>query len=196
MENLADALITAGQVLIFIIALSVCMSSFSTLREAIGNITEQREQIRMVKNSEGYLNFIESKKNNSIRTVGAETVVSSMYRSIKENYEIYIKLKNPNEVNSITGLVFWEAKEGIDLGKINQDTSTIKINPGDKLIKITIGRKVDHVNEDVNNILSLGFYDKIKTKKFCEYLGEFKNPGKDVALENKATKRIITYIEI
>ena len=67
MENLADALITTGQVLIFIIALSVCMSSFSTLREAIGNITEQREQIRMVKDSEGYLNFIESKKNNSIR---------------------------------------------------------------------------------------------------------------------------------
>lgn len=194
MENVTDALIMAGQVLIFIVALSVCMSSFSTLRESISDITGQRETVKMVQGSKGYLNFIDSKKSNSIRTVGAETVVSSMYRSIKENYEIYIKLINPNEVEGIEGLVFWEAKQETNLG--NFRGNDLKINLEDKLIKITIGRKSDGVNQDVNNILSEGFYKKIQNKRFCEYLGEYKNAGEDVALENKATKRIITYIEI
>ena len=38
MENATDALIMAGSVLIFLIALSVCVSSFTTLRTEIDQI--------------------------------------------------------------------------------------------------------------------------------------------------------------
>ena len=94
MENATDALIMAGSVLIFLIALSVCVSSFTTLRAGIDRIVDQTETVDMAQNSVEYINYIS--RSNAIRVVGAETVVSSMYRAKKENYVIYIVLKNLN----------------------------------------------------------------------------------------------------
>ena len=89
MENVSDALIMAGQVLIFIIALTVCISSFSTLRAGIDSTISQTETIKFAKDSEGYINFIQSRDSGATRIVGAETVVSSMYRAIKEDFTMY-----------------------------------------------------------------------------------------------------------
>lgn len=201
MENITDALIMAGQMLIFIIALSICMSSFTTVRESINNIVSQRETIEMAKSSDnkGYLNYIDSKNKNSTRIVGSETVVSSIYRSVKENYEIYIKLRQDTfdeaEIEA-TGAVIWTAKEQIDFGE-NQI-----INKDEKLIKFTIGKKQDFINERANEILSKydgtdSFYDIIRTRKFHEYLGEYQNSSDEsISSENKSTKRIITYVEV
>ena len=184
MENATDALIMAGQVLIFIVALTVCMSSFTTVRETINSIVGQKETIKMARGSEGYINYIESKEQKSTRIVGAETVISSMYRSVKENYEIYIKLDlNKTSQSDIekTGAVFFEAPNTITSSEGKQI-----INSGDKLIKVTIGRKEDGINERVNEIFLKDFYDIIKTKKFSEYLGEYQNASDaSVSSENK-----------
>lgn len=186
MENIVDALIMAGQILVFLVALTVCMSSFTKLRQSVYDITKQTEVIQMAKDeSGGYINFIEGKSNKAIRVVGAETVIDSMYRAIKEDYEIYIKLNDLDEVAD-AGVVFWNA---------TKSDATTGINQNDQLIKITIGRKVDNVNEDVNNILSKGLYNIIKDKKFREYLGEYQDLTEGIASENKATKRVITYVE-
>ena len=89
MENVSDALIMAGQVLIFIIALTICISSFTALRVGVDEVVGQTETVQMARDSQGYINYIDSEKVNAARVVGAETVVSSMYRAIKENYVIY-----------------------------------------------------------------------------------------------------------
>ena len=44
MENASDALIMAGQVLVFIIALTVCISSFNTLRNNITDLINALEE--------------------------------------------------------------------------------------------------------------------------------------------------------
>ena len=79
MENASDALIMAGQVLIFIVALTVCISSFTTVRTEVNRIVGQTEEIRMAKDGDTYINFMTSENSSSNRTVGAETVVTSMF---------------------------------------------------------------------------------------------------------------------
>ena len=82
--------------------------------------------------------------------------------------------------------------------KANEDLTienTPLITNGDWLIKVTIGRKQEGINEKVNNLLEEDrFYDLIKNATFNEYLGEYQD-GTQVSTENKLTKRIITYIE-
>ena len=82
MENASDALVMAGQVLVFILALSICIASFTSGREQVNRITSQNEEVKMVKEGDNYINFIESKKSSATRVVEADTVVSSMYRAI------------------------------------------------------------------------------------------------------------------
>ena len=101
MENASDALIMAGQVLILIIALTVCISSFTTLRVGIDSTINQTETIKLAKDSDLYINFIQSRNDGSTRIVGAETVVSSMYRAIKEDFTMYIRLNDSSILTNI-----------------------------------------------------------------------------------------------
>ena len=195
MENASDALIMAGQILIFIIALTVCISSFTTLRAGIDQTVGQTETIEMARDSQGYINFLESKNSKSTRVVGAETIVSSMYRSIKENYVIYIKFNNATD---LVGEIHWDNNgktEKINITKakydIYSDGTTQVISKGDDLVKITIGAGD---NQKVNSMLKNGLYEKIKKMRFNEYLGEYQN-NSEASTENKETYRIITYVQ-
>lgn len=192
MENATDALIMAGQVLIFIVALSICMSSFSTLRSQIDEILGRTDTIKFAKDSEGYNNFIESENKNSNRVVGAETVVASMYRAIKENYVIYVILNRsftPTELSGLNAVLYTISDTSIKPSNMNADAS---------VFKFTIGIHENEINQNVDEILSKGFYEKyLKDKLFNEYQGEYQNasaPG--VTSENKSTNRIITYVEV
>ena len=132
MENASEALIMAGQVLIFIIALSVCISSFSTLRVGIDNVINQTETIQFAKDTDGYINFIESKNDDATRIVGAETVISSMYRAIKEDFTMYLKLKDST---------FTDVKNVLENSIDNYE---IKYNNDQKSIKITISNDANY----------------------------------------------------
>lgn len=205
MENASDALIMAGEMLIFIVALTVCISSFTKVRVEIDKIVGQKETVQMAKNEENqeYVNYIKSKKNNSIRVVGAETLFPSMYRAIKENYVIYIKLKDyQDDYIKNSGIVLTTATKDVSAIIRNSDgtTSSSKvINNGDSIIKITIGSKTAKINQNVNAILKDNgkkFFNYIKEKEFYEYLGEYQDwAATGVSSEDRAIHRIITYVE-
>lgn len=181
MENVSDALIMAGQVLIFIIALTVCISSFSTLRAGIDSTISQTETIKFAKDSEGYINFIQSRDSGATRIVGAETVVSSMYRAIKEDFTMYLKLKD-----STFSLVQTRLGDKID-------NYEIKYNNEEKCLKITIANDANYIS---NALLKNGLYEIIKDKSFEEHIGEYQEAvSNGVSSENKKVNRIITYIE-
>ena len=205
MENASDALIMAGEMLIFIVALTVCISSFTKVRVEIDKIVGQKETVQMAKNEENqeYVNYIKSKKNNSIRVVGAETLLPSMYRAIKENYVIYIKLNAyDDDFIKNSGIVLTTAAKDVR-AIINRDGTTVSsvvINSGDCIIKITIGSKTAKINQNVNAILKDNdkkFFNHIKGKNFYEYLGEYQDWAETgVSSEDRAIHRIITYVEI
>ena len=194
MENASDALIMAGQVLIFIIALTICISSFTTLRVGIDSAIDQTETIKLTKDKDSdlYINFVQSRENGSIRIVGAETVVSSMYRSIKEDFVMYLKLSPQT---------FAFAKDAIDeYNYLHGETNTLLyqikyVETNDEVsIKITIS---PDANSNPDTILKTKVYEAVKGKKFYEYLGEYQEKTSDaVSSENKLTRRIITYKEI
>ena len=135
MENASDALIMAGQVLIFIVALTICISSFTNVRAEVNRIVGQNEEIRLAKNGSTYINYIESKNSSSTRIVGSETLVSSMYRAIKEDYVIYIKTDVYNSIGTSSDIV----KRIQATKELKTSNGTTIISPGDILIKVTIG---------------------------------------------------------
>lgn len=197
MENASDALIMAGQILIFIVALTICISSFTTVRVEVNRIIGENEEIRMAKDGDTYLNYIESKKSSSTRVVGSEAVVTSMYRAVKEDYVIYIKFKK-DTINQIsTNSYITKMVATVDSKIIKDGQPIIKAN--DKLIKITIG---SDTNQNINSVLKstnggVSLFDVMREKKFNEYLGEYqKSSAEGVTSENKEVYRIITYVEV
>ena len=195
MENAAEALMMAGSVLIFIIALTVTMSSFTTLRAGIDDLLDQAETIELAKDSEGYINYMESESEGSIRKVGIETIVPTISRAMKENYVVYIKLNNINDVTYQqpyyeNGVFVTVATENVSIN-IDGTNQTI-VSIGDKLIKVTIGYDT---NQDINNKLKDKLYEDIKDKTFYEYLGEYQENNLSVPDAEKVRHRIITYID-
>ena len=191
MENASNAVVMAGQILVFIIALTVCITSFSNLRGQVDDIISQTETVKMVAETDWYVNYTKSRQNGAVRIVNADTLINSTDRYLKENYIVYIKLDDSID---LTGIDTVEAKEEI---KIRTDPNNISettiINKGDRLIKVTIG---NNTNQNIISKMKNGLYDKIKSLEFYEFLGEYQNassPGTSSA--NKITFRIITYVQ-
>ena len=190
MENAVEALMMAGSILLFIIALTVTMSSFTTLRGGIDELLGQTETIELAKDSEGYINYMESKAEGSVRKVGIETLVTSITRGMKENYVAYIKLKQAemNDLDANTDVGIITTSQNVNIAGSSQPI----ISAGDKLIKVTIGYDT---NQDINTKLGTGLYNTLKDKTFYEYLGEYQEYNPSVPDAEKVRHRIITYID-
>ena len=204
MEDVSEALLMAGSVLIFIIALTICISSFSTVRVGAENIFKQTETIDMAKDESNgeYINYIQMKNEEDItRIVGVETVIASLYRSQKENYVVYIQLTNSSDYDSLdvagsTAKIETSKKRYVNDSEDDEHNGHLNT---EKILKFTINkndRALFDLDSDVYNKLMKELYEVLVGKKFKEYLGEYQHdsePG--VTEENKDTYRIITFIE-
>lgn len=204
MENAADALKMAAAVLIFVLAISVAILSFSQVREAADAILDYRDRETIFINGNYYY-----KATGTERKVGIETVMPAIIRAYLENYKI----------------VF----EGLD-----KPIYTIKLNDGTKVDRYVLDlesntnnayKNVVLANDEAKSEFLCGIlYAKFKDnkqafeKKFnislegCEsiynqltskqannyeikeYLGVYyQNDSPDEPDSNKTEKRIITY---
>lgn len=206
MENASEALFMAFAVLVFVVALSIGISSFSLARQTTQAIVDRTDRdfdykyISSTLNSEG--------KAMEIRTVGVETIVPALYRAYKENYIVrFYKEENgtTNPLNIYKRKVNGEMVETneINLEKesiANQEKATLFID------KVLYGglKNVTSFNNNFENLQVNGFYDIIKKTKFKEELGvyyiEDVNNGEtnsnddEISEVNKTEKRVITYI--
>lgn len=80
MENVAEALKMAGEMLLFILALGVSISSFSQARETSDMLLKYTDR-EYVTQYQGV--------GTTQRVVGEETIIPAIYRAFKENYKIY-----------------------------------------------------------------------------------------------------------
>lgn len=190
-DNLTDALLMAGAVLIFVIAITTSMSSFTKMRSQIDAIIQEDSKLEYaiedLSGKSTYLNYKSSNENQGIRTVGVETVISSMYRVSKENYIVYINTKN-----NIPNLE--EFKTDI---KDSSKYFNRNISNSEKLLKYNNVYAIT-INEDnfnVEQLLENGLYNNLKGKKFKEYLGIYQE-NTDADESNRTTYRVITYVEI
>ena len=196
MENVAEALKIAFAVLLFVLALTLSISSFSQATRAVGVITTLREtQYTYVKpiNSE----------NDFSRIVGIETVVSTIYRAPEQNLKIYFFDKSLEKTFTLyyatatDGTLKMNAhNEKIEMNYIDLATGFNRENNSieDFISALLGGIEGDH--EFMNKYRERlkypeGLYMKFKDAKFLELLGEYEeNEG-----ASQMTQRVITFIK-
>lgn len=207
MENAADALKMAFGVLIFVVAISLSVSTFSNAKKTIDSIISYRDK------TQDYVYVEESNEKN--RIVGIETVVPAMYKAYSENYRIefykknaqgqevklilyknktqyerdfteinYLDLEDEKFANEATAIVHLQAL----LTQENLDNFIKKNATGtDKIYEEKFGE-------------SKKLYNYFKNKNFEERLGEYYQEDKSAGQEtegleiNKTKKRVITYV--
>lgn len=216
MDNAVEALYMAASILIFMVALTITLSSFSTFRNDLEDLilSEERVDAASTTDSSGktqYINYISGEDER--RTVGIETVVNSLYRVYKENYIVVMKLNDYTKVKSdsdLKGLISFAKKKqeypGVEEPIIKYDEFYPE-NPT-KTDEIIIFALSDVQNDEnfINTVLEKGLYDILKGKTFTEYAGiyyetdacaedEVNDHSEPVSDVNKRSARIITYIE-
>lgn len=206
MENASDALMMAFAVLIFVLALSITISSFSLAR--------QTSQIIMDSTDRTY-DYTYVSMEGTTREVGAETIVPTLYRAYKENYVIrfFEADGNPLYVYQRKVKGKYEPTNQINLEQEaigNQQKATLFIDT--LLNKYKLEDSFPNIKE-LDNLQTSGFYDIIKEVRFKEELGiyyieDLKNERSNddssfgdytqeqISNANKTEKRVITYTKI
>lgn len=195
MENAVDALKIAFAVMIFVIALSLSIFSLSKANSAVTAIVGLNDR-------KTEYNYVKPNPTNT-RTVGVETIVPTMYKAYKENFQIYFFDKNNKPliiyyeidsegnrkkdksghdigINYIDGSeVFGSAKEAEDhLNRILGNPNTVDIK----------------YKKQLNISYTNGLYKYLAGKKFTEQIGEYyQNESENTPEVNKTKTRVITY---
>lgn len=179
MENAAEALKIAAWVLIFVVALSMCINSFSQARQTMDTILEYNDK-------EYSYTYVED-NGSTERIVGYESIIPTIYRAYKENYKIIF-----SNHTLYTKKVAGESIKinYIDLEKESLGNEQLK----DKFLKgILFGETNSFYNIQFNES---GLYENIKGKKFIEKLGVYYQEESEATPNtNKTKKRVITYEE-
>ena len=201
MENAADALKMAAAVLIFVMAISITISSFTETRVAATTILNNKDK-------EYDYSYVED-NGTTERLVSLESIIPTIYKAYKENYKIVFKENLFSDgvykkINTETGTE--DNVYSIDLQKEVLGNETQKEQ---FIMAILYGSKYDQY-ETVKNTFkknlkislnSAGIYDKINGKKlkesigiyYQEEVGEQDNTNPTVPDANKTEKRVITY---
>lgn len=90
MENAVEAFKIAGSVILFVIALSLSISSLSTANTAVSEITTMYDK-------EANYTYIKPSSDLS-RIVGIDTIIPTMYNAYEENIKIVFKDKNGQDI--------------------------------------------------------------------------------------------------
>lgn len=193
MENVYDALVMAASVLLLIIALTVSISSFSSLKLEADEIVKADSTFDLVADETGsYLNYI--RKSSDVRTVNIETVISSLRRIEKEQYTVYIVFKGGNIPNSNNAILKQVIVDSKTTQTYNNGAETITlVQSGAKVLEFTLkGSGYKYINDELMEQL----YKAIKNKTFKEYIGEYQEKtAEGVDTVNKRTFRVITFVE-
>lgn len=200
MENAVEALKIAVSVMIFAMALTIGVSSFSNANSAIDTIINLRDR-------ETEYTYVEPSKD-SIRTVGIETVVSTMYRAIEQNLEIYFFDKNGNAYpiyyavdsnnhkiqdaggydKEISSINFSKTENGKYTDKEDAKIFLDVLLGGENVKEPTVSNeKKEYYKKRL--IYNQGLYNELKGKQFEEKLGEYYEGSGATEIK----KRVITY---
>ena len=206
MENAAEALKMAAAVLIFVLALSISINSFSEVRQTSQTILNYRDR-------EYETTYVED-NGSTERLVGAETIIPSIYKIYQENYKIIFN------INSIGYLYKKKITEGEKKGQ-DEEINYIDLqkevlgNESQKqrfIQAILYGvnsfeEKRSDVEKEFKNLgiefdNPNGIFEKIENKKYKESLGVYyqeevdSDSASNISENNKTKKRVITYSDI
>lgn len=189
MENAAEALKLAAAVLIFVVALSICVNALAEARIASQTILDYKDR-------EFESEYLDYNDTDTERIVGLETIVPSIYKSFEESYKVVFKdidgnglglyKKNGDDVFEIYG------NEGLGLTSSQIDIFIKTILYGtDRITDKAIIKNI----QDAKNIefYPEGIFDRFKNKTFKEKSGVFyKNEVEGAATSSPKNDKIRT----
>lgn len=124
MEDAADAIVMAGAILVFVIALSLAMTMFTTARSTA-------DVVLYASDTTNYYEYMDIANNTAKnRVVSWETVIPTLYKYYKENYTVVFLDKNGNGLKlyqSKTNALLWS---GNTTGKEEDIPSIASKYPG------------------------------------------------------------------
>lgn len=184
MENGVEAIKIIFGMLIFVLAISISISAFTQVLQAMHRIWEMQQAdesyvtVTDANGNEHYLNYVDFDIGNGTREVSVETIVLNMYRAYKENFTICFFERNGNDFELYTN-------------------GENQINYVD-LIKESYSGPSDAI-EQLRVRLDNGLYEKLADNTFVEYLGEYYQDDlegeTEIAEVNKTKKRVIVYMQ-
>jgi len=190
MENVTEAMIMAASVLLLIIALSVAISSFTTLRTQMETVFSEREEVLMATDEDGnYINYIEN--GDDVRTVGIEDILVAYRRMRKEDYIMYI-YDSGQDYGSIPNDLLVKFSEDYKYKPKENSPEEEIIIPKDKnVIRLVIDiNYVKELDETINLL-----YNNIKDAEYKEYFGIYKETvGPGVLDKENLEHKIITFV--
>ena len=135
-NNITDALIMAGSVLIFVMGLSISMLAFSQARESIDILLSysDRESLTIEDDPQFYYKASEQ---DTERYVGKETIIPAIYRAYKENYKIIFQFPDDYYLFKRRMTNRQESINRIDLGEQHNNST------GSSESLISIGSDLD-----------------------------------------------------
>ena len=215
MENAVQALKIAGAVLLFILALSLSISSLTQANSAVSAITNMYD-------NEAQYDYVRP-SNQLTRVVGVDAIVPTMYQAYEENIIIYFKNSDntplpiyyKTDANGIVETDDSGQKITVDYVDLSKESFSDMDSAKQHLSMILAGKdkwEKQAQNETEKNMLDgkkygnqfmsteypNGFYEFLSNHTFVESLGEYYegNDGNSQTNSTTATKikkRVITY---
>lgn len=214
MENAVQALKIAGAVLLFILALSLSISSLTQANSAVSAITNMYD-------NEAQYDYVRP-SNQLTRVVGVDAIVPTMYQAYEENIIIYFKNSDntplpiyyKTDANGIVETDDSGQQITVDYVDLSKESFSDMDSAKQHLSMILAGKdkwEKQAQNETEKNMLDKkkygnqfmteytnGFYEFLSNHTFVESLGEYYegNDGNSQTNSTTATKikkRVITY---
>lgn len=183
MENAVDALKIAFAVLVFVIALTTSMMAFGQAREA-------SEKVFYMSDNTNFYEYVSDKKESEYRIVSSETIIPTLYRYYKENFNIIILSKDLSETIAVFNLeeeiknYNKNYKNAPWLGNANIDTK--------ERIDIELSGKKGMINGvEYSPQVDGGLLKYFEGKQFKEFFLEQQYSGKQVTSEDNETLEIV-----
>ena len=183
MDNAIDALKIAFAVLVFVIALTITMRVFSQAKEVSDEVFYMADKT----------NFYEYTSDERIpegRIVSGETIIPTLYRYYKENFNVIILDANGKELctfNLEQEIKDYNTdyKSASWLGNANVDA------------KLTVDIEVAGGKGTINGVeykaqISEGILDYVKGKRFKETFREYRYSGKEITINEDGK---VVYVE-
>ncbi len=173
MENAVEALKMAGSVLLFVMALSIAMLSFTQARTAIGTLVEYSD--REYSTMEDDDRFYYRKSTDTERYVGIDTIIPTIYRAFSESYKIVFETKRGD--TAVPGFpdeyyLYKIKTEDRNVYKLDKGKDTSgEDNAKEFLDAIVYHKPADNIFGGANHrdLPSAGLYAKLK-----EYVSNYK----------------------
>ena len=201
MENATQALKMAAAVMIFVLSLTITITSFGEARKTLQTIISSQDREVNLR-AEDYVSTLTDANGNIItqRTVRAETIVPTIYKAYKENYKIVFKgLSRPLYQKASTSV----SGNRIDVYAIDLEKDVVGTNKEKEefVMALLYGSRYPDLIEKFKKtgifLYNDDFYDTIKGKSFIESLGVYYQDElqgqSDVPDANRIKKRVITY---